>query len=283
MPGPCSLLLSRLLPATFALCALLGPAARGHGDDLALIDALSEQLRKAPEADLFIRRGELFRHHQQWEKADADYAAAAKLDPALTLIDFFRARAQLEAGAADKALPLVDRYLVTAPDEPEGRFLRGDILAALGRHDAGAQEYTEGIQRAPSPRPEHYLRRARFLAAVPAPDAARVIAALDEGIRRLGPVIALIDYAISLELERRNFDGALERIGQAMAHAPRRERWLARQGEVLANCGRTAEATSAYRSALAAIEDLPERYRDTVPMEKLTTDVRAAIARLAPQ
>jgi predicted negative regulator of RcsB-dependent stress response len=96
-------------------------------------------------------------------------------------------------------------------------------------------------------------------------------------------VIALIDYAITLELERQNHDGALVRITQAMSHAPRRERWLARQGEILASCGRTAEAAAAYRAALAAIEDLPERYRDTVPMEKLTTDVRAAINRLSGQ
>lgn len=285
MFGPHLSSLSRrlLVPAALGLLACAGPELRAHGDDQVLIEALTEQLSKAPEADLFIRRGELFRHHQQWERAEADYVAAAKLDPALTLVDFFRARAQLEAGAPDKALPLVDRYLVNAPDEPEGRFLRGDVLAALGRHDDGALEYAHGIERAPSPRPEHFLRRARFLAAAPAADAARVIAALDEGIKRLGPVIALIDYAITLELERQNHDGALERITQAMSHAPRRERWLARQGDILANCGRKAEAAAAYRAALTAIEDLPERYRDTVPMEKLTTDVRAALTRLSGQ
>jgi tetratricopeptide (TPR) repeat protein len=286
MSGPLSsFAVRRLLPAAVLLgvLAAAGPALRAHGDDQALIDALTEQLAKAPEADLYIRRGELFRHQQQWEKADADFASAARLDPALTLVDFFRARTQLEAGAPEKALPLVDRYLVGAPDEPEGRFLRGDVLAALGRHDAGAQEYREGIQRAPSPRPEHYLRRARFLAAAPAAEAARVIDALDEGLRRLGPVIALVDYAISIELERKNYDGALHRIGQAMSHAPRRERWLARQGDILATSGRPTEAVAAYRAALAAIEDLPERYRDTVPMEKLVIDVRAALARLSGQ
>ncbi|MBL9211080.1 MAG: tetratricopeptide repeat protein [Opitutaceae bacterium] len=286
MSGPLSLsAVRRLLPAAVLLGALAanGPALRAHGDDQALIDALTEQLGKAPDADLYIRRGELFRHQQLWDKADADFASAARLDPSLTLVDFFRARMQLESGAPDKALPLVDRYLVSAPDEPEGRFLRGDILAALGRHDAGALEYAAGIQRAPSPRPEHYLRRARFLAATPNADAARVLEALDDGLRRLGPVIALIDYAIALELERKNYPGALQRIDQAMTHAPRRERWLARQGDVLVTSGRTTEAVAAYRAALAAIEELPERYRDTVPMEKLVLDVRAALARLPGQ
>ncbi len=280
MPGLIPTLPPRLLLLALSLAGWLGDV-RGHGDDQALIEALTDQLQKAPEAEVYVRRGELHRHQQEWEKAEADFTAAARLDPAFVLVDYFRARTQLEAGAAEKALPLIDRYLERAPDEPEGRFLRGDILAALGRHDAGAEEYAEGIRRAPSPRPEHYLRRARFLAAAPASEPARVIAAVDDGLRRLGPVIALIDFAIAVELERRNPDGALARIDQILAHVPRRERWLARRGEILANGGRREEATAAYRAALAAIELLPERYRDTVPMEKLTIDVRAALTRLA--
>lgn len=272
----------RLLPllALLALFVAGGPRGQAHGDDQAMIEALTEQLLKAPEADLYLRRGELHRHLQAWEKADADFVAAARLDPALALVDYFRARTQLEAGAPARALPLVERYLAKAPDEPEGRFLHGDILAALGRHDDGAGEYAEGIRRAPSPRPEHYLRRARFLAAAPAADPARIVAAIDEGLSRLGPVIALVDFAITVELERRNHAGAIARIDQLMTHVPRRERWLARRGEILASCGRRDEAAVSYRAALAAIADLPERFRDTVPIEKLTIDVRAALARL---
>ena len=46
---------------------------------------------------------------------------------------------------------------------------------------------------------------------------------------------------------------------------------------VLGVCG----SISAYRAALAAIEDLPPRYRDTVPVEKLERDARASLNRLA--
>jgi hypothetical protein len=48
----------------------------------------------------------------------------------------------------------------------------------------------------------------------------------------------------------------------------------------LAACGRTDEAVAAYRAALGAIEELPERYRTTVPIEKLCRDARTALARL---
>lgn len=256
-------------------------ALHAHGDDQVLIDALTGELAKKPEADLLIRRGELFRHHQEWAKAEADFVLAAKLDPQLTLIDFFLARVLLESGAPAKAQPLIERYIDRAPDEPEGWFLRGEIAYALGKTEDAAQHYIDGIRHSPNPRPEHFLRRARILASAPEPDRARVLAATDEGIARLGPVISLVDYAITLELEASNYDAALQRIAAAMDNMPRRERWLVRQGDILVKCGRTPEAIAAYRAALTAIEELPERYRDTVPMEKLARDVRNSLTKLS--
>lgn len=276
-------LLRPLVSLVFTGALLAAPLAlHAHGDDQLLIDALTEELAKKPDADLFIRRGELFRHHQQWAKAEADFVASAKLDPQLTLIDFFLARVQLESGAPAKAQPLIERYIDRAPAEPEGWFLRGEIAHALGRIEDAAQHYLEGIRRAPNPRPEHFLRRARILAAAPKPDRDRVLAATDEGIARLGPVISLVDYAITIELEAANYDAALQRIAAAMDNMPRRERWLVRQGDILVKCGRIPEAVASYRAALTAIESLPERYRDTVPMERLAADVRNSLTKLSP-
>lgn len=257
------------------------PAARAHGDDQVLIEALNEEILRTPEADLFIRRGELFRHHQEWTKAADDFDAAARLEPHLVIVDYFRARLFLEAGEPATARAFIDRYVRSTPDEPEGWFLRGDVLAALGNHEAGAEEYAEGIRRAPAPRPEHFIRRVRFLASAPSRDPARVLAALDEGIARVGPVISLVDQAITLEVERKNYEGALARIARAMERAPRREGWLVRQGDILVQCGRMEEAVASYRAALAAIAELPERFRETVPVEKLLRDVQAALQQLA--
>jgi hypothetical protein len=67
-----------------------------------------------------------------------------------------------------------------------------------------------------------------------------------------------------------------------MQHVPRREGWLVRKGGVLVKSGRANEAVASYRAALSAIDELPERYRDTVPVEKLARDARAALSRLSP-
>ncbi len=271
----------RLVRALVACIALALPSVLlAHGEDQPLLDALTEELAKAPEADLFIRRGELYRHHQEWDKAEADLAAAARLDPKLKLIEFLRARLMLESGAPAKAQPLIERYLATVPDDAEGWFLRGEIAHALGQSAIAASHYAEGLKRVATPRTDHYLRRARILAAVAPFDRVRVLAAIDEGLARVGPALSLIDYAISLDLDASDYAAALQRIAYAMETSPRQERWLARRGEILARSGRKAEAIASYRAALAALEALPERYRDTVPMEKLAADTRQALANL---
>jgi fumarate hydratase class I len=77
--------------------ALVGPLG-AHGDDQRVLELLTAELARAPDADLHLRRGELHRHLRDWERAEADYAAAARLAPELALVAYFRARARLEAG-----------------------------------------------------------------------------------------------------------------------------------------------------------------------------------------
>src|SRR5690606_1511553 len=113
---------------------------------------------------------------QEWARATADLAAAARLEPDLKVIDFFRARLLLESGEPRAALPFVERYLDNVPTEAEGWFLRGDVRAALGQHEPGARDYAEGLRRTPRALPDHFLRRARFLGALPERDPARVLA-----------------------------------------------------------------------------------------------------------
>ena len=62
-----------------------------------------------------------------------------------------------------------------------------------------------------------------------------------------------------------------------MAHAPHRETWLVRKADILVKSGRIGEAVTGYRAALAAIDRLPPRYRETVPVEKLVRDAQAAL------
>src|SRR3954468_20383167 len=68
-------------------------AAFGHGDLHERITALSEQIAAAPgKADLYLQRGEVYRNHEDWDLALADYDRADQLDPDNRVVVYARAR-----------------------------------------------------------------------------------------------------------------------------------------------------------------------------------------------
>jgi len=89
-----------------------------------------------------------------------------------------------------------------------------------------------------------------------------------------------MEQAITLELERKNYAGAVARIDTMLARSARRETWLVRKGAVLEKMNRAAGAARAYRDALAAIDELPTRFRETLPIEKITREARNGLERL---
>jgi predicted Zn-dependent protease len=255
-----------------------------HGDDKALfraiIQALTEELAKAPEADLLIHRGELYRHLQDWANADADFTAAAKLAPERVMIGFLRARALLELGAPEKARPFAESYLNQIPEDPEAWFLHGEIKAVTGNPKAASADYAAGLRCGQQANPDQLLRWTKLLASLPQSDLGDVLAILDKGIVRLGPLDPLVKYAIDLEVARKNYDAALARIASAMRDTTRLETWLMRQGNVLANGGHSSEAITAYREALSIIEKISPRKRTTTEVEALTREARDALNQL---
>src|ERR1041385_2750456 len=86
---------------------------------------------------------------------------------------------------------------------------------------------------------------------------------LDEGIRRMGPLVTLELSAIDLEVQLKRYDAALARVDTVMSRLQRKESWLVRRAEILKTAGREQEAKKSYRDALAAIEKLPPTHRHT--------------------
>ncbi len=267
-----------------ALAALTQPAL-AHPAIEVQIAALTERIENDPRnAVLYLQRGELHRVHRDWDAAMADYARAARLDPDFDTLHLARGRMLLEAGWPKSAKVALDRFLAGQPDHAGGRVIRARILAKLGRHRAAAEDYTRAIvlTRSPDqPKPEHYLERARALAAVGGAHLAEALRGLDDGIARLGPLVTLQLCAIELELTAKRYEAALARVDGIAAGAARKERWLARRGEILVQAGRPAEARAAFGQARAAIAALPPRRRATRAVAELEERIRTALARPA--
>jgi tetratricopeptide (TPR) repeat protein len=264
-----------LVAASFlAFGALPSAAHQGLHEQ---IDAVAARIEREPgNARLYLQRGEFHRLHRDWEAALADYRRAEELDTRLDLVKFARGRMYHDADRPQDARVWLDRYIAARPDHVEALVTRARVLVKLEERAAAIRDYSHAIELLARPNPEHYIERARALMQLGSEHEA--LTGLDEGIRRLGPVVALEELAIELEVRQKRYDAALSRLEQISARSPRKERWLARRGDILLVAGRGDEARESYRAALTAIESLSPRQRATKAIAELESRVRAASA-----
>ena len=264
-----------------ALLALFVSAGRlcAHEDlQLQIADVTRRIQQKPRDASLFLKRGELHRALREWDLAASDYDRAAQISPSLAAVDFARGAMWLAAGKPDQALAALDRFLGRQPNHAEARVARARTLARLGRNDAAAEEYGRALALHAAPRPEYFLERSHALLAA-GRGGEGALRALDDGIRKLGPLVTLELPAIDLELKARRYDAALARVDLLTAQAARRETFLEKRGQILEAASRRPEARTAYAQALAAIATLPGARRYTPSTAELEKRLREALRR----
>ena len=255
----------RTLIETGILFALLaaGPSARGHGEFHGVILAADQDIAKDPRnPELYLRRGELFRIHQQFDSARADIATAERLSPSLLALDVAKARLFLDTGWPLSARAHLDHFLQASPRHLDALVLRSQAWNRLGQPLFAAEDLNRAVAVSPEGAPDLYIERARTLASAGLDQIQAAIQGLDDGVKRMGPLVTLELTAIELELRRNNHDAAIARVDRVLERSPRKESWLARKAEILLQAGRGAEAKQAYTAALSALNTLPPARRN---------------------
>jgi len=246
------------------------------------IAALNARIANDPEdATLYLRRGELHRIHRDWTAAESDYARALALNPELLTARMSLGRMKLESGNPKAALIDLDAYLASRPKDPAALVARARSLEKLGRHLEAADAFDRAIaaSEAERPRPEYYLERARALAAAGPEQVDRALRGLDQGLARLGQPVTLQNFAIELELDRKQYDRALSRLDAMWAGSQRRETWALRRGEILEVAGRKEDAQKAYALTLKSIEELTPARRENRAVQQLERQAREGMKR----
>jgi len=253
--------------------AVQAPAHEGLHEQIADVTA---QIKREPKnASLYLKRGELYRLHRDWGSAFADYNRAERLNPRLDEVNFGRGRTYFEADKPQQARIWLDRFLVAKPNHVDALVTRARVLVKLNLPIPAATDYSGAIAQLAMPKPEYYIERAQALVAAGRNDEA--LGGIDEGVKKLGPIVTLQLFAIDLELSRKSYDAALSRLEQISAQSPRKETWLARRGDILLLADKKDEARQAFKAALAAIEALPTYQRAKKATVELERRVRAAL------
>ena len=258
--------------------------AFGHAGVHEEIGRITRLIEQDPaNAQWYLQRGDLYRIHQDWSHALADFREAQRRGTVSAGAELGLGRTWLDQESPRQAITHLNRALARQSGDVRARVTRAKAYRVLGKPLAAAADYSRAIEQFSEPAkplPEYYLERARAYAAAGDLHIGKALQGLDEGVQVLGNVRTLALYAVALERGRGNFDAALMRLDPILAGATRKEYLLFERGEILVAASRYREARQDFLAAQAAIATLPPSRGATRSIRKLQVDIDAHLKNL---
>jgi tetratricopeptide (TPR) repeat protein len=213
-----------------AAAVMLAPVALSHPDLLAQIERMDERVTAEPDnPEWLLRRGDLYRRHQEYRAAARDFAAARALAPEHPQLDLYRGRLALETGDPVAAGGYLDGYLYSHPLHPIGWRLRAEAWLAQEDFPAAAGAFERAVRFSEKPSPALY--RQWVLALLAANEAAAVLAAVDQGLEQLGAEVSLLGLGADVALVQLQHALAKTYLGRLPPGLADRSPWRERMRE----------------------------------------------------
>src|SRR3990167_3701490 len=265
------------------LLALVPVQLSAHGLVHDQISKLNHEIHHHPDqADLYLQRGRLYLEEAHDPEAQRDFERPLQLDRNARAAHYFLGQLALKRDEPDLALRHAETFIASLHGErgglTRGCRLLGEIYSHQQAFDRAADAYRAAIVQAESPQPEYFLDLANACLNQSPGQVDAAIAALDDGIRRLGPLTVLQDKAVEIETRAGRFDAALSRLDGMIIQGQRLPELYAHQGQLLLEAGRTAAAQDAFRLALVRLDSLPEARRNTAAMQELRGSLQAQLS-----
>ena len=274
----------------------LPTTALAHGSMHSQIEKLNQEIKEHPQAYfLYWKRGELYREHEDYDKAAKDFQKAEILQEQaralksrrplkeISQLNLSWARLYLGSDQPQQALAAVDKYLKIENKQQSliatAHLIRARCLSLLSQPDKALEAYTQSLKLAKHPSPDLYLEIA-VVHEKKKNDIPAALVILDQGLTRLGLVGSLQDKAIELEVARKNFPAALARQQKLLNQARRKETRLFQRGQIHHQAGDKKTARESYDQALQVIAGLPTHHRRTTAIEALVKSIKAQLRKL---
>lgn len=262
-------LLSVLL---LCLCATVF-AHPGVADQIHL---LSEDIRSAPQDQyLHIQRGLAYSNNNEPALALADIAVAETLGNPVD-VAFAHGILLYRAGDFIGARAYFDRYLEAYPQHLATLEYRARLLRDAGEYEAALDDFQQLFVLNAMPDPGHYVSAAKMMVALPEHGISGALALLDGRMAQVGVTSQLQRYAIELEQERKNYEGAIARqaaLAPALRASPQ---WQLEMAQLQIGAGHTVQARKYLNTATAQLSTL----RPTVARLELQQEIEALLLML---
>jgi tetratricopeptide (TPR) repeat protein len=236
-----------LLPGVVLSVALtLAHADPVHADAAIAerIRALSLRIEQAPDNQaLRLQRSVAYLDNNQPELALADIRAAETVGEPVEAA-FTHGVLLYKTGDYPAARPYFDRYLQAYPLHRGTLEYRARLLRDIGENRQALADYEALLAPGGTPDPGYYLTIARLMAGLPDRGVDEALALLDTRMAQVGPLTTLQRYAVELERDRGNFQGAIERMADLDQRLKATPQWQVEVAELMLQAGRLQEARS---------------------------------------
>lgn len=120
------------MPLLSLFCLSISQCLFAHGDLVEQIEQVSILITKdTTNAALFLRRGQLYAQHFEYDAATKDIKIARQLDANLFITDLLLAKIFSATNSPKFALAYINRFLKNQPKNANGLIVRAGIFQQL--------------------------------------------------------------------------------------------------------------------------------------------------------
>lgn len=264
------------------LCLPMTSMLFAHGDLHEQIEKATKRIEQEPNnANLFLKRGQLYAQHQELDNAKSDFVQARLLNPQLDIIDLLLAKVFSENNEVDMALKHINTFLKAHPESADGLIIRSGIHQQKKDELAAQKDLELAFSNIENPHPKHYIDIAETVLRANPANSQEALMWLQKGQNQFGFDIVLKEKEIEILTISQQYEKALSTVDEVLNNFPRKEKWLFKKGEIAELAGQVQNAQSFYTATIQAIQDLPKRVQMTRKMMELETNTVERIQMLS--
>jgi len=220
-----------------------------HPDLVLQIEKISRQISLTPSnADLYLKRGDLYRRHKDWLNAARDFEKVREIEPEQAQIDWYEGRLEVDAGHWAEGDRLLSRYLASNEKFSSAYHTRAWARWQLERPEAAAHDYASSILYSERPAPTLYRSLVITQFASGGDLLSESAATVDTGLQRFPGEVSLLGLGVDLALADANADRAAQYLSTLSPGLSKLPQWTFRQAVLSCIQGDMESAVAGFMS-----------------------------------
>ena len=246
-----------------------------HGDLSIRIKEKTIEISKKPtDANLYFERGFLYQQHLEFKKAISDFDKSKSLGNYSKLLFFRMAETYYKNKDYEYALDKITRCVAIDADDVKSLKLKSQILFKLKRYEETMLAYTYVIENTVDIRPEDIIEYSNIVLAIDSLDYNGALKAIEIGLEKLGANTVTFQLKKIEYLKKLNkVDEVVNQYNILIKNNSRNEFWYYEKGKYLVEVKKYSQANIAIQQAKLAIELLTSKFKNTLAIKKLQTQL----------